>query len=67
MLGLTKILWLGDFNFQPPQVGPPEDPKRGRRKEWPLIISEFGMEVLTPRRRWDGEGQEDDLVDRRDV
>ena len=55
-----RVLWLGDFNYQPPEVGPPLDPHGTRRTNWEALTKEFGMKVLNPRRTWSGVGNEDD-------
>ena len=55
-----RVPWLGDFNYQPPEVGPPLDPHGTRRTNWEALTKEFGMKVLNPRRTWSGVGNEDD-------
>ena len=55
-----KILWLGDFNYQPAEVGPPMDPHQTRRTNWEIVTRELRMKVLNPSRTWTGEGPEDD-------
>ena len=55
-----KIFWLGDFNYQPPEVGPPMDPHQTRRTNWEIVTRELRMKVLNPSRNWMGEGPEND-------
>ena len=47
--GIDKIVWMGDFNYEPTEISGRPDPRKSCRDFWPVAITSPRMTLLNPK------------------